>query len=138
MKSEMHILYCFLYTAALSACTCVLINVYYSSNPLTQSSLEWQFNFLLSGIHVIHFKHHVVLGTEKLLLVIRVLVNELPRIVNTSSYRFQCYEIKVLVPIPTLTPKLLIFESLWKFWYQKLSHNYRRLYVLCSMCKICT
>ncbi len=50
--------------------TCI---VYYSSNSLTRSSLEWQFKFLLSGIHVIKFKHHVqfVLGTEKIVLVIR-------------------------------------------------------------------
>ncbi len=43
----------------------------YTSNSLTQSSLEWQFNFLLSGIHVIQLKHHVqfVLGTENYLII---------------------------------------------------------------------
>ncbi len=38
---------------------CILYHKYiihklYSSNPLTQSSLECQFHFLLSGIHIIH------------------------------------------------------------------------------------
>ncbi len=43
----------------------------YSSNSLTQSLLEWQFNFLFTGFHVIQLKHHVqyVLRTEKLLVI---------------------------------------------------------------------